>query len=171
MKGELGERNATKMRRVGSCFFRERTRQKEKEGECSVSGSCKNITPPNSTWRESEKVRVKALAGDWTRSIQWWGYRRGFQYHQVLFYYLLLFYRQWSAESSGSELSAWQCSGKEIGWIPRSRQCSLRGPSATWEVIRVHLIEAIHPPLGQRSWRTPENDHVCWYWDKDVRVW
>ena len=59
------------------------------------------------------------------------------------------FNEQWSTEPDVSELSVWWCSGEEVGQIPRSRQCGLRGPCATWEesvpLLGVHLVEDIRP--------------------------
>ena len=82
------------------------------------------------------------------------------------------FYKQWSTESEDSELSAWWCPGKEVGRIPRSRQQGLKGVCATHveavPLLRVHLVEAIHPLHRQRSQQTLENSHICWYWDKDA---
>ena len=84
------------------------------------------------------------------------------------------FYKQCSAESEASELSAWQCSGEKAGQIPRSRQWGLRGPWATQgevvPLLRVHLVEAIRLLHSQRTQQTPESIHVCWYWEKDARV-
>ena len=85
------------------------------------------------------------------------------------------FCKQWSAESDVPELGAWRGSGEEVGPIPRSRQRGLRAPCATWgeavPPLGGRLVEAMRPPLGQRSQRILESSPVCWFGDKDARVW
>ena len=57
------------------------------------------------------------------------------------------FYKQWRTESEVLELSAWKCSGDEVGQIPKSRQWGLKGSCATQGeavlLLGVHLVEAI----------------------------
>ena len=104
---------------------------------------------------------MKTLVGDRTRNLfpQTIDGKKGEGFNTTGFY------KQWRAESEVPELSAWYCSGEEVGRIPRSREQSLRGLCATWieevPLLGVHLVEAIQSSHRQRSWQTPESSHVC----------
>ena len=73
-----------------------------------------------------------------------------------------------STESTTLQLDTWWCSGGK-GEFPGA----VWGPGGSWAtqgkavpLLEGHLVETVEVTWSQQ---TPENCHICWYWNKVVK--
>ena len=142
-RGELGEREAVERRE-------------------RMGGGYRKSTPlPKSSWRDSGKVE-KAAGTELKREK---GERRAFKFHEDSI-------NRGSTASATLQLNTWRCAGRK-GESPGAEWgLGVFGPHAeAVPLLGGHLVEAVwRPPTPnrQRCQQTPENNHICWYWNKVI---